>query len=474
MQRPAADLLFAAAGHAARYLESLDARPVDAERGPDAAVDGPDRQLPDAPVAPGRVLADLIAQVEPGITAMGSARYFGFVIGGALPVAIAADWMVSTWDQNLGLAGPTPAGAAVEQIAGAWLLELLGLPPHASFAFVTGCQMAHVTALAAARHRVLANAGWDVEQDGLVGAPPIRVLVGRERHVTVDRALRFLGLGARCLEPVDVDAHGAMDAAALARQLEGQAGPTIVCAQAGNVNTGAIDPLGVICSAGHAAGAWVHVDGAFGLWAQASPRRRHRLDGCELVDSWATDAHKWLNVPYDCGMAFVADRDAHRAAMSVSASYLQQGEAARDPLDWTPEFSRRARSLPVYAALRSLGRSGVAELVERLCACADRFAATLDAAPGFEVLAHDLNQVLVRLDSDAEVTDRIVRELQREGTCWPSATTWRGARCMRISVCNWRTTSDDVDRSVAAMVRIRDRVVPDATRPRGDRPGAER
>jgi glutamate/tyrosine decarboxylase-like PLP-dependent enzyme len=462
MQQPAADLLFAAAGHAATYLDSLGDRPVEAERGPSDALDALDGQLPDEPVAPGRVLDELVAQVEPGITAMGSARYFGFVIGGALPVAIAADWLVSTWDQNLGLASPTPAAAAVEEIAGAWLLDLLRLPPHASFAFVTGCQMAHVTALAAARHRVLADAGWDVEQDGLIGAPPIRVLVGAERHVTVDRALRFLGLGARCLEPVEVDAHGAIDPAALARQLESGGGPTIVCAQAGNVNTGAIDPLGAICDAGHAAGAWVHVDGAFGLWANASPRLRHLLDGCERADSWATDAHKWLNVPYDCGMAFVADRDVHRAAMSVSASYLQQGESVREAMDWTPEFSRRARSLPVYAALRSLGRSGVAELVERLCACADRFAVKLDAIPGVNVLTHGLNQVLVRLDADAAATDRIVHELQRDGTCWASATTWRDQRCMRISVSNWRTTIDDVDRSVAAVVRVRDSVLGDA------------
>ena len=459
MQQPAADLLFAAAGHAATYLDSLGARPVDAERGPSDALDAVDNELPDGPVAPGLVLDELVAQVEPGITAMGSARYFGFVIGGALPVAIAADWMVSTWDQNVGLASPTPAAAAVEDIAGAWLLELLRLPPDASFAFVTGCQMAHVTALAAARHRVLANSGWDVEQDGLIGAPPIRVLVGAERHVTVDRALRFLGLGASCIEPVEVDARGAMDPDTLTRQLAAGGGPTVVCAQAGNVNTGAIDPLGAICDAGHAGDAWVHVDGAFGLWANASPRLRHLLSGCERADSWATDAHKWLNVPYDCGMAIVADRDAHRAAMSVSASYLEQGASVREPLDWTPEFSRRARSLPVYAVLRSLGRAGVAELVDRLCACADRFATQLDAVPGIDVLTHALNQVLVRLYDDGAVTDQIVQELQREGTCWTSATTWRDQRCMRISVSNWRTTPDDVDRSVEAITRIRNSVV---------------
>ena len=465
MEQPVRDLLFAAAGHAATYLESLDARAVGAPLGPSAAFEALDRELPDEPLAPRAVLDDCVAQMEPGITAMGSPRYFGFVIGGTLPVAIAADWMVSTWDQNLGLASPTPAGAAIEEIAGAWLLDLLRLPPQASFAFVTGCQMAHVTALAAARHRVLANVGWDVERDGLIGAPSVRVLVGDERHVTVDRALRFLGLGASCLEPVAVDRRGAMSSAALARELGARRGPTIVCVQAGNVNTGAVDPLDAVCDAAHAEGAWVHVDGAFGLWANASPRLRPLLAGCDRADSWATDAHKWLNVPYDCGMAIVADRDAHKTAMAVSASYLQQGEAVREPMDWTPEFSRRARSIPVYAALRSLGRTGVAELVDRLCGCAERFAVALNAVEGVDVLAHDLNQVLVRLAPEPEVTDRIVHEVQRDGTCWMSATTWRDQRCVRISVSSWQTTFADVDRSVETLLRIREGVVRQLARP---------
>ena len=456
--QPVRDLLLAAAGHAADYLDSLDGRAVDATLGPVQALDALARELSDDPVPPRQVLDDLVVQMEPGLTAMGSPRYFGFVIGGALPVAVAADWMVSTWDQNAGLASPTPAAAAVEEIAGAWLLDLLRLPPHASFAFVTGCQMAHVTALAAARHRVFANAGWDVERRGLIGAPPVRVLVGEERHVTVDRALRLLGLGAESVEVVEVDSRGAMSPDALSERLDAGRDPAIVCAQAGNLNTGAVDPLDAICDAAHAVGAWVHVDGAFGLWANASLRRRHLLAGCERADSWATDAHKWLNVPYDCGMAIVADPEAHRNAMAVHASYLQQGEPVREPMDWTPEFSRRARSLPVYAAIRSLGRTGVAELVDRLCACAERFAAQLDALPGIDVLASELNQVLVRLGAQPESTDRIVHELQREGTCWASATTWRDQRCMRISVCNWRTTPHDVDRSVAAITRIHDRV----------------
>jgi glutamate/tyrosine decarboxylase-like PLP-dependent enzyme len=446
------DLLTAAADHAAAYVESLNERPVRPELDPVAAREAFDPALPDDPVAAELVLDELVAQAEPGITALGSPRYFGFVIGGALPAALAADWMTSTWDQNAGLAAITPSLAAIEELTGAWLIDLLGLPRDASFAFVTGCQMAHVTALAAARWRVLADAGWDVGHDGLIGAPPVRVIVAEERHVTVDRALRLLGLGASSLEPVAVDEHGAMRADAFAERLGAGGSPTIVCAEAGNVNTGAVDPLDAICDAAHDAGAWVHVDGAFGLWANASPRHRAPLRGCERADSWTTDAHKWLNVPYDCGLAFVADREAHMRAMSASASYLEQGGPVRDPLDWTPEFSRRARAVPVYAALRSLGRSGVAELVDRLCACAERFAERLNEQDGIEVVAQGLNQVLVR-PVVAEATDQLVTEIQRDGTCWMSATTWRDTRCMRISVSNWQTTFDDVDRSIEAIAR---------------------
>ncbi len=458
------ELLLSAADHAASYLESLETRAVQAPMAPSAVLAAAAAELGEEPLPDRQVVDELVATMDPGITAMGSARYFGFVIGGTLPAALAADWLVSTWDQNAGLASPTPAVAAIEQIAGEWLVELLGLPAGASFAFVTGCQMAHVTALAAARHRVLAGAGWDVERDGLIGAPGLRVLAGAERHVTVDRALRLLGIGAGSIEPVDVDARGAMRADALAERLQVSPLPTIVCAQAGNVNTGAVDPLGPVCDAAHAAGAWVHVDGAFGLWAAASPRRRGMLDGCERADSWATDTHKWLNTPYDCGVAFVADREAHRAAMTVSASYLQQGEAVREPVDWTPEFSRRARAVPVYAALRSLGRRGVAELVDRLCDCAGRFAERLADRRGFAVLEHGLNQVLVRPDLPDERIDAFVRELQEDGTCWMSATTWHDRRCVRISVSNWRTTFDDVDRSIAAMGRVYESVAASGAR----------
>ena len=424
-----------------------------ADRDSAAALAALPRALPDGPTDPRAVLDELVADAEPGVTAMGSPRYFGFVIGGTLPAALAADWMATAWDQNAGLASPTPAAAAIEEVAGAWVIDLLGLPREASFAFVTGCQMAHVTCLAAARHRALAEAGWDVERDGLAGAPRVRVIATAGRHVTVDRALRLLGLGGGCLEPVEADERGAMRPEALERALAGGSGPTIVCAQAGDVNTGAVDPLDAVCDAAGGAGAWVHVDGAFGLWAMASPRRRGELRGCERAQSWATDGHKWLNVPYDCGIAVVADRDAHRAAMAVQASYLQQGEPVREPMDWTPEFSRRARATPVYAALRSLGRSGVAELVDRLCACADRFAERLGAEPGLEVVAHGLNQVLVRPVGDDGAADRLVAAVQADGTCYTSPTTWRGARCMRISVSSWRTTEADVDRSVEAIVR---------------------
>ena len=447
------DLLNAATEHAADYLDSMPERPVGARLDPTAARDALHSELPDGPVDPRQVLDELVADADPGITAMGSPRFFGFVIGGALPSALAADWMTSAWDQNAGLASPTPAAAAIEEVAGAWLIELLGLPAESSFAFVTGCQMAHVTALAAARHRVLADADWNVEAAGLIGAPRVRVLVGEERHVTLDRALRLLGLGSSCIEPVACDERGAMRPDALSAALGAGSGPAIVCAQAGNVNTGAVDPLDAVCDAADGTGAWVHVDGAFGLWAQTSPAHRGLLRGHDRADSWATDAHKWLSVPYDCGVAFVADAEAHRAAMTAHAAYLQQGEPVREPLDWNPEFSRRARSLPVYAALRSLGRSGVAELTDRLCACAEHFAERLGKLEDFEVLAQGLNQVLVQPRGDDALTDRLVAEIQRDGTCWMSATTWRGRRCMRISVCSWQTTISDVDRSLEAIHR---------------------
>jgi glutamate/tyrosine decarboxylase-like PLP-dependent enzyme len=449
-------LLHDVAERSADWFDELPHRPVRADR--TAAEMTVTDVLGDAPLPVEQVIDELAAEAAPGLTAMGSPRFFGFVIGGAHPAALAADWLTSTWDQNATLAAPTPAVSAFEDVAGRWLAELLGLPATASFALVTGCQMAHVTALAAARHRVLADVGHDVERDGLWGAPAIRVLGGEERHVTVDRALRLLGFGSGSFEAVAVDSRGAMRADALAEALAGERErPAIVVAQVGNVNTGAIDPMPEICALAHDAGAWVHVDGAFGLWAAASPSRRELVRGVGLADSWATDAHKWLNVPYDCGIAFVRDRDAHRAAMAAVAAYLVQDAAGpREPMDWTPEFSRRARGVSVYATLRALGRDGVAELVDRLCECASRFAGAL-AAAGFEIAGHGLNQVLVTAATDAE-TDAVLAAVQADGTCYPSPTTWRGRRCIRISVCNWQTTFEDVDRSVAAIVAAQARV----------------
>jgi glutamate/tyrosine decarboxylase-like PLP-dependent enzyme len=442
-------LLHDVADRAADWFDALPHRAVGPAR-TSGELSITDR-LQDEPLPEERVIADLAREAAPGLGALGSPRFYGFVIGGAHPAGVAADWLTSAWDQAAGLVGPTPAASAVEDIAGRWLADLLGIPPGASFALVTGCQMAHVTALAAARHRVLADVGHDVERLGLIGAPRIRVLAGAERHVTVDRALRFLGLGTDIVESVDVDAHGAMRADALEAALDDGGGvPTIVIAQVGNVNTGAIDPMREVCAAARAAGAWIHVDGAFGLWAAASRGRRGTVAGTESADSWATDGHKWLQIPYDCGIAFVRDREAHRAAMAVTAAYLvQDATGPREPMDWTPEFSRRARGLAVYATLRALGREGVAELVDRLCACAERFAQRLPEA-GFEVLAHGLNQVLVALPGDA-ATDAALAAIQAEGTCWPSGTSWRGRRCIRISVCSHLTTVADVDRSIEAM-----------------------
>ncbi|HYU86426.1 MAG TPA: pyridoxal-dependent decarboxylase [Kribbellaceae bacterium] len=449
---------------ASRYLEGLPQRPV----GPRAAgagslgdelrtaLGGP---LPEGPADPRAVVRSLAEAADRGLLPSGSGRFFGFVFGGATPAALAADWLASTWDQNAGLFAASPAGSVVEQVTADWLTELLGLPDGVSVGFVTGAQMANFTCLAAARHEVLRRAGWDVEHDGLAGAPRIRVLAGTERHDTIDRALRFLGIGTGCIEEIPSDEQGRMRAGALAATLAaGPPGPVIVCAQAGNVNTGAIDPLGEICDAAVAARAWVHVDGAFGLWGLVSPRLRPLLAGAERADSWATDAHKLLNVPYDSGLAFCAHPAPHRAAMSVRASYLiHDADGERDPLDHNPEFSRRARGFAVYAAIRALGRTGIAELVERCCALASEFAARLAADDGVEVLNDVvLNQALVRFlspDGDHDgLTRRVLQAVQQEGTCWMSGTTWQGRAAMRISVSNWSTDLADIERSAAAVL----------------------
>jgi glutamate/tyrosine decarboxylase-like PLP-dependent enzyme len=441
------ELLEETAAYAARFLASLDERPVLPEVELDelrARLGGP---LPAEPADPREVVELLAAAAGDAAVAIPGGRYFGFVTGGALPAALAADWLTSTWDQNAGLFSSGPAAAVVEEICREWLVDVLELPADASVGFVTGTQAAHVTALAAARHHVLHAAGWDVARDGLAGAPRIRVLAGAKRHVTLDRAVRLLGLGDAAIVEIEADDQGRMVAAAL-REALGE-GPTIVCAQAGEVNTGAFDPLAEIVDAAHAAGAWLHVDGAFGLWAAASPSLRSLVSGHERADSWATDAHKWLNVPYDCGLVFCAHPDVHRAAMAMGAAYLMIGEH-REGFAWVPEASRRARGFPVYAALRSLGRTGLAELVERCCAHARRFADELARLPGCEVLNDVvLNQVLLRFENDARTQDVLAR-VQRSGEAWMGGTTWEGRFAIRISVSSWQTSDDDVTRTVAA------------------------
>jgi glutamate/tyrosine decarboxylase-like PLP-dependent enzyme len=373
---------------------------------------------------------------------MAGPRFFGFVIGGSLPITLAANWLAGAWDQNSALYKPTPSTAFLEQIALGWLLELLHLPAECAGAFVTGATMANCTALAAARHAVLARTGWDVEADGLFGAPPITVVVSEEAHPTLFKALGLLGLGRSRVVRVPVDHQGCMRAAAL----PDMRGPTIVCVQAGNVNTGAFDPF-------DDAGAWVHCDGAFGLWAAAAPARAYLTEGLHLADSWATDAHKWLNVPYDSGLAFVRDADALRAAMAVTAEYLPTVGPQRNPADYTPELSRRARGVEIWAALRSLGRAGLANLIERTCRHARRFADGFEAA-GYRVLNDVvLNQVLVSF-GDTQMTDRVIAAIQQDGTCWCGATVWQGQTAMRVSVSSWATTDADVERSLATITRI--------------------
>jgi glutamate/tyrosine decarboxylase-like PLP-dependent enzyme len=452
-------LLDGTAAYAAGFLDGLPERKVATTATAEELRKELGGPLPEGPHHPEMVVAELARAADPGIMGTPSGRFFGFVIGGSLPAALAADWLTSAWDQNAGLYAAAPAASVVEEVCGAWLIELFGLPEHVSYGLVTGCQMANFTALAAARHSVLEAAGWDVEADGLVGAPPIRIIIGEERHVTIDRALRFLGLGTANLRTVPADGQGRMRADALEDALAESSEPTIVCAQAGNVNTGAVDPLRAICAAAREVGAWVHVDGAFGMWAATSPALRYLTEGMEQADSWATDAHKWLNVPYDCGLVFCARPAAHQAAMGIHASYLvQSDDRERDEMDWNPDFSRRARGFPVYAALRSLGRSGVTDLVDRCCAYARRFAEALAQEPGVEVLNEVvLNQVLVRFldpggDHDAR-TRAVVKAVQEDGTCWLGGTLWQGKAAMRISVSNWSTTAEDVDRSVAAIQR---------------------
>ncbi len=446
------DLLDDAAARARAYLATMAHRQVAPTAAAVDALAAFDTALPASPRDAAETLRLLDEIGSPGTMATASGRFFGFVIGGALPVTVASNWLATAWDQNAALHQPAPAVAVLERVALGWLLDLLGLPADAGGAFVTGATMANFSALAAARHSVLARAGWAVEAEGLFGAPPITVLVGDEVHPTLLKALGLLGLGRKRLLRVPVDGQGRLRPEALPNELPG---PAIVCAQAGNVNTGALDPLPAIADWARAHGAWLHVDGAFGLWAAASPRLAPLVAGIDQADSWATDAHKWLNVPYDSGVAFVRDATALAAAMSVTADYLPTEGGARNPADYTPELSRRARGVDVWAALHTLGRSGVAELVERCCMHAQRFSAGLQAMGATVLNEVVLNQVLVSFGEPA-LTRRVIAAIQDDGTCWAGPTVWQGQTAMRISISSWATTDDDVARSLAAIRRVFD------------------
>jgi len=441
-------LLEDAARRARAFLESLERRQVRPDPGAVERLEQLEIPAPTGSTPPAEVLAQLDQFVSPATMANAGPRFFGFVMGGSLPVTVAANWLATAWDQNTCFDSATPGVARLEAISHRWLLELLDLPRESAISFVTGATVANFTALAAARNAVLKRQGWNVEADGLFGAPPIQVIVGEESHPTLLKSLGMLGLGRSRVIRVPVDSQGRMCADKLPRL----GNPAILCVQAGNLNSGAYDPFPELCAAAREAGAWIHVDGAFGLWARLSRSLDHLTRGIELADSWATDAHKWLNVPFDSGLAFVRDAQALRSAMAITAEYLPPTGGRRAPSDFTPELSRRARGTEVYAALLSLGRSGLAQMVERNCAQARRFAEGL-AAAGFEILNEVvLNQVVVRL-GDAERTRKIIEAIQADGTCWAGITVWQGHTAMRISVCSWATKDEDVERSLVAMIR---------------------
>jgi aromatic-L-amino-acid decarboxylase len=430
-----------------------------------------DRPLPEHGTAPAQVIDELVRDVEGGILGSTNGRFFGWVIGGTLPSAMAADWLTSAWDQNAAIHACGPAEAVIEEVAGAWLKDLFGLPQASSFAFVTGTQMAHMTCLAAARHRLLKRAGWDVEEQGMTGAPSVRVITSSERHGSVERAVRILGFGRRAINSLPADAQGRLDPTSLIHALEnGSEQPTIVVLQAGDLNIGAFDAFDELIPIAHKHGAWVHVDGAFGLWVGVSPKHRHLLRGAELADSWTNDGQKWLNTPFDCGYAFVADADAHRSAFSHRTSYRVHVGGARDQIDWNPEWSRRGRGVATYAALRQLGRSGIAELVQRTCNHAHALVTRIGGLPGAKVVWEPtINQGLVRFldpkpgatDQDHDRrTDEIILRIVATGEAFFGGTTWRGKRCMRVSVCNWQTNEADVDRAVSAARRALGNLAP--------------
>jgi glutamate/tyrosine decarboxylase-like PLP-dependent enzyme len=448
--------------HALGYLETLDQASVSAGASLADLRQRLGRPLVNEGVDAAQVINELVADVQGGVLGSAGGRFFGWVVGGSVPAALAADWLTSTWDQPSALYATGPAEAVIEEVCGQWLKELLGLPTAASFALVTGCQMAHVTCLAAARNAMLAKHGWDVERKGLAGAPQLRILSSNQRHGSIERAVRLLGIGSDNVVDLPVNGQGRLESRDLSRGLQERVrSPTVVLLQAGDINTGAFDPFDELIPIAHEYGAWVHIDGAFGLWSAASPKYQHLLKGVEQANSWATDGHKWLNVPYDCGYAFVADSKAHRASMSHRASYLTHDDVARDQIDWNPEWSRRGRGVATYAAIRQLGKQGVAELIERTCQHAHRLVTRIGALPGAELVWEpQINQGLVRFlkarpdASDADHdrrTDSVIANVLESGEAFFTGTTWQGKRCMRVSVCNWQTNDVDVERAVNAV-----------------------
>ncbi len=462
---PTREALQRALHHALSFRSEETDAPVAASADHSTVFAQLNRPLPQTGTAPTQVIDELVAAVDGGLHQVNGPRFFGWVMGGSLPSALAADWLTSAWDQNAGLFTVAPAGSVVEEVVGRWLKEVLRLPAEASFALVTGCQMAHVTCLAAARHKVLQDRGWNVEQRGLFGAPALRILTSTEVHHTVHRAARLLGLGLDSIHTLPVNAAGQLEATALRDALEADPqSPTVVLLQAGDLNVGAFDDFEALIPIAKQYSAWVHIDGAFGLWLSASPRLRHLLRGAEAADSWATDGHKWLNVPYDCGYAFVHSAEAHRAAFAVDASYVHSVDAARDPFHWTPEWSRRARGFSTYAAIRELGAEGIASMVENCCEHAQALVTGMGSLPGAEILATpQMNQGLVRFlhpapeatqaDHD-HFTDEVTARILADGQALFSNTTWRGRRAMRVSVCNWQTSGDDVQQVIASVAKV--------------------
>ncbi len=453
------DVLQRAAAHAAHYLDSLSSRPVAATTPIAELQRRLARPLPERGMADEAVIDELVQDCEGGLMGSAGGRFFGWVVGGTLPAALAADWLTSAWDQNAASNLTAPAEAVIEQVCGDWTKELLGLPKFASFGLVTGCQMAHTTALASARHKLLRERGWDVEAKGLSDAPPLRILTTEHRHESILRAARVLGIGTDAVKYVRADNEGRIDVRALDEALkEGSGAPTVVVLQAGDLNTGTFDPFGPACDVAHAAEAWVHIDGAIGLWVGASKRYKNLVDGVERADSWATDGHKWLNLPFDSGLVFVKDAAAHKASFAQDTSYSVPTEAVRNQKDWNPEWSRRGRGFPLYAALRALGRAGMAELVERCSGHAMRLVKEIGALPGAEIASMPvINQGLVRFVSkDGEhdrFTDRVIRRIQDDGIAFFGGSTWCGMRVMRISVCSWRTTDADITATIESVAK---------------------